>query len=215
MIPKAVIFDCDGVLVDSEPGTFVLVQENLAQYGLHLTHTQMENLFLGGTMQTLYETALRLGARLPPTWVDDFYALLYARLAKGTPLITGIETVLDTLDAADIPYAVGSNGSDQKMQITLGQHPGLLPRLRGHLYSGQTLGTPKPHPGLYLHCARALGQAPQDCVVIEDSPTGAKAAANAGMRCFGYASEGDGAKLAAAGANVFRSMRDLPGLLGL
>ena len=101
------------------------------------------------------------------------------------------------------------------MQVTLGQHPGIMTRLHGQLYSGQTLGTPKPHPGLYLHCARALGVSPQDCAVIEDSATGARAAANAGMRCFGYAPEGDGAHLVAVGAVVFRSMHDLPGLLGL
>ncbi|NUB46039.1 HAD family phosphatase [Fertoebacter nigrum] len=213
--PRAVIFDCDGVLVDSEPPTFVLLQENLAQHGLPLTHAQMDDLFLGGTMRGLYDKALALGAELPATWVDDFYALLYARLAKGVALIPGIETVLDALDAARIPYAVGSNGSDEKMRISLGQHPALLARLHGRLFSGQTLGTPKPHPGLYLHCARALHVGPQDCVVIEDSPTGAKAAANAGMRCFGYAATGDGARLAAEGATVFHDMARLPALLGL
>jgi beta-phosphoglucomutase-like phosphatase (HAD superfamily) len=101
------------------------------------------------------------------------------------------------------------------MQVTLGQHPGLLDRFRDRLFSGQTLGAPKPAPDLYLHAARALGQPPADCAVIEDSPTGVRAASAAGIRCFGYAPHGDGAALAAEGATVFQSMADLQHLLGL
>ena len=144
-----------------------------------------------------------------------FYERLYARLAEGTPLVPGVLDLLDALDAAGIPYAVGSNGSDRKMQVTLGQHPGLLDRFRDRLFSGQTLGAPKPAPDLYLHAARALGQPPADCAVIEDSPTGVRAASAAGIRCFGYAPHGDGAALAAEGATVFQSMADLQHLLGL
>jgi HAD superfamily hydrolase (TIGR01509 family) len=147
--------------------------------------------------------------------VAGFYERLYARLAEGTPLVPGVLDLLDALDAAGIPYAVGSNGSDRKMQVTLGQHPGLLDRFRDRLFSGQTLGAPKPAPDLYLHAARALGQPPAACAVIEDSPTGVRAAAAAGIRCFGYAPHGDGAALAAEGATVFQSMADLPRLLGL
>ena len=135
--------------------------------------------------------------------------------AHGCAVIAGILSVLDALDAADIAYAVGSNGSDRKMQVTLGQHPALLARLQGRLFSGQTLGRPKPAPDLYLHAAQALGQRPQDCVVIEDSATGARAAQAAGIRCFGYVTHGDGAALAAEGAEIFTDMAALPGLLGL
>ena len=84
----------------------------------------------------------------------------------------------------------------------------------GHLYSGQTLGCPKPAPDLYLHAARQLGVDPARAVVIEDSATGARAARAAGMRCFGYAPHG-GDALAEQGAILFGAMADLPGLLGL
>lgn len=214
-LPKAVLFDCDGVIVDSEQMTFRLLQDNFARHGLALTLTQIEHDFIGGTMTDVYNQALAHGADLPPTWVDDFYTILYAALAKGTPLVPGIEAVLDRLDTAGIRYAVGSNGSDKKMQITLGQYPALTARFAGHLYSGQTLGAPKPAPDLYLHAARALGLAPQDCVVIEDSPTGATAARAAAMRCFGFAAHDDGTRLAQVGAQVFHDMADLPALLGL
>jgi HAD superfamily hydrolase (TIGR01509 family) len=213
--PRAVIFDCDGVLVDSEAMTFDLLARDLVAHGLDLPRAEMERVLIGGTMPEAHRKARALGARLPDDWVEDFYQRLYALLAAGTPLVPGIPELLDTLDAAGIPYAVGSNGTDHKMQITLGQHPGMIARFGGRLFSGQTLGAPKPAPDLYLHAARALGCAPADCVVIEDSPTGARAAAAAGMRCFGYAAHDDGTALAAVGAQVFHSMYALPALLDL
>lgn len=215
MTPKAVIFDCDGVVVDSEGLTFDLLVGEFAAHGLYLTHDEIARDFIGGTMVDVARRARQAGADLPHDWVDAFYDRLYAHLAKGTPLVPGILTVLDALDAAGIPFAMGSNGSDHKMQVTLGQHPGLIARFKGHLYSGQTLGRPKPAPDLYWHAAQKLGVAPTDCVVIEDSPTGARAAQSAGMRCLGYAAHTPAARLTAEGAEPFTRMQDLPGLLGL
>lgn len=215
MTPKAILFDCDGVLADSEAITFDLLAEELVAHGLHLTRHEMEERFLGGTIGGLFSAARGLGAKLPDDWVDDFYARMYVRLAQGTPLIDGVVDVLDALDRAGVTYAVGSNGSDQKMQITLGQHPAVMARLQGHLYSGQSLGCPKPDPGLWLHAARALGVEPADCVVIDDSPTGCLGAARAGMRCLGLAEHDDGARLAATGAEVISSLRDIPAKIGI
>ena len=96
-----------------------------------------------------------------------------------------------------------------------GQHPGLLDRFKGHLYSGQTLGAPKPAPDLYLHAARQLGATPGTAIVIEDSPTGARAARAAQIRCFGYAAHTPADRLANEGAIPFTDMADLPRLLGL
>jgi HAD superfamily hydrolase (TIGR01509 family) len=159
--------------------------------------------------------ARRRGAALPPDWVDAVYQEMFAELAKGTPLIPGIPEVLDALDAAAIPYAVGSNGPHRKMQITLGQHPALHGRLHGRIFSRHDVARPKPAPDLYLHAAAALNAPPAACVVVEDSATGVRAARAAGMACLGYAPQGDGARLAAEGARPFRRMDDLPALLGL
>jgi beta-phosphoglucomutase-like phosphatase (HAD superfamily) len=213
--PRAVIFDCDGVLVDSEPIALDMMAADLVAHGLDLPRDEIARRFLGGTIPGVHRAARAMGATLPDDWVAGFYRRLYARLAQGTALIPGIEAVLDALDAAAVPYAVGSNGTEQKMQVTLGQHPALMARLQGRLFSGQALGAPKPAPDLYLHAARALGRAPADCVVVEDSPTGARAATAAGMRCFGYAPHGDGDALVAEGAVPFCDMADLPRLLGL
>ena len=215
MIPKGVIFDCDGVIVDSEYPTFVLLAQEFADYGLMLTPQQIAQDFIGGTMAGVADMARTKGADLPADWVPAFYEKLYAHLALGTPLVPGILAVLDRLDAHAIPYALGSNGSDRKMQVTLGQYPGLIQRFHGRLFSGQTLGKPKPAPDLYLHAADALGVSPAFCVVVEDSPTGAHAARAAGMRCMGYAAAGYDDGLRAAGAILFYDMVELPGLLGL
>jgi HAD superfamily hydrolase (TIGR01509 family) len=215
MIPKAVIFDCDGVVVDSEGPTFAMLGQDLALHGLPLSVPQMEQLFLGGTVAGAFTKAREMGASLPDDWVGDFYNRLYARLGEGTPLISGILTVLDALDAAGIPYAIGSNGSARKMEVTLGQHAGLTARFKGHIYSAYSVAAPKPAPDLYLHAARALGVQPADCVVVEDSAAGAQAARSAGMRCMGYAPHDTGEGLRAVGATVFTDMADLPALLGL
>jgi len=212
--PAAVIFDCDGVVVDSEPTAFALLAEDLASHGLHLSHAQMERELLGGTMHVVWQKARGLGADLPEGWVDAIYEKLYARLAQGTPLIPGILAVLDALEAAGVPFAMGSNGSPRKMEITLGQHPGLIQRFGGRCFSGQAIGRPKPAPDLYLHCAAVMGVEPEACVVVEDSATGARAAAAAGMRCFGYAPHGSHG-LAEAGAVIFTEMAALPRLIGV
>jgi len=211
--PELVIFDCDGVLVDSEPITNRLLRDDLAGRGLDLSLDQITRAFVGGTMRSVAEKAATMGADMPPDWVDAFYVEMYGELAKGTPLITGIEDAMDQLDAAAIPYCVGSNGSLQKMSITLGQHPGLQARLKGRLYSAHALGTAKPDPDMFLIAARDFGVPPARCAVVDDSPTGCIAARRAGMTGFGYAEHDDGARLAAEGATVFHHMRDLAGLL--
>lgn len=215
MTPTAVLFDCDGVLVDSEPPLLELMKQDFADHGLVLPEETFELEFVGGTLADDGRRARELGASLPKDWEDDFYERIYAILAVNTPLVPGIPAVLDALDARGLPYAVGSNGSARKMEITLGQHPDIYRRLAGRLFSGQELGCPKPQPGLYLHAAAALNTAPEMCVVIEDSATGARAARAAGIPCFGFAAHDGGTRLKAEGAQVFHDMMDLPGLLGL
>ncbi len=217
MTPAAVLFDCDGVIVDSEAPTLALLLDDLAAHGLPLTLHQLETDYIGGTIETVAERARRAGATLPADWVAGFYQRMYAMLAEDAPLFPGILQVLDALDAAGVPYAVASNGPPEKMQITLGQH-GLLPRFRAVL-SGQALGRPKPAPDVYLAAAAACGVTPADCVVIEDSPTGARAALAAGIPCLGFAPDGPDTPsalgLQALGIPLFAAMGELPGRLGL
>jgi HAD superfamily hydrolase (TIGR01509 family) len=215
--PDAVLFDCDGVIVDSERPSFALFLEELAAHGLPLTLAEFETGFVGGTVEMVAARARAAGARLPEGWVAHFYGRMYAMLRDGVPLVAGVVDVLDRLDAAGVPYAMGSNGSMEKMQITLGQH-GLMHRFRVVL-SGQEIGKPKPAPDVYLMAAKACGARPEACVVIEDSANGAKAALAAGMRCLGYAEHGadtpTAQALSALGVPLFHQMADLPRLIGI
>lgn len=215
--PEAVLFDCDGVVVDSEGPTFALFLQDLAAYGLPMSLAAFEAEFMGGTVELVGRRAREAGARLPEGWVADFYERMYAMLAAGVPLVPGVLDVLDRLDGAGIPYAMGSNGSLEKMQITLGQH-GIEGRFRAVL-SGQGMGLPKPAPDVYLAAARACAARPERCVVIEDSAQGARAGLAAGMRVLGFAAHGpetpSARQLTALGVPLFRQMAELPGLLGI
>lgn len=215
--PEAVLFDCDGVVVDSEGPTLVLFVEDLALHGLPLTLATFEADYLGQTVEMVAEQATRAGAKLPEGWVAHFYGRMNRMLEAGVPLVPSVLGVLDRLDAAGVPFAMGSNGSLSKMEITLGQH-GIAGRFRAVL-SGQALGRPKPAPDVYLAAAAACGVRPEACVVIEDSAQGARAGLAAGARVLGYAAHGaetaTARSLVALGVPLFHRMDELPGLLGI
>lgn len=213
MTPDLVIFDCDGVLVDSEGPSNAVMIDNLGRYGLTVTMEYAMNNFVGGTIAGVAEKARALGADLPDNWIDEIYAEIFERLRQGVDAIPGIVNFLDRLDAAGVPFCVASNGSEDKMAITLGG-TGMADRFKGRMFSAYTLGVAKPDPELFLIAARTMGVAPDRAVVVEDSPTGALAAQRAGIRCYGYAPHG-GEALARQGAIVFDNMADLPGMLGL
>lgn len=209
------IFDCDGVLVDSETIAHASLAAALEELGLSLTLDEAFALFMGNTLaQSVAIIEERLGRPLAadffPTWRERLYELF-----RETPVrsVAGIEEVLDALVC---PVCVVSNGPIRKMQTTLGV-TGLLGRFEGRLYSPE-MGLPgKPSPELFLAAAGAFGADPSRCVVIEDSPKGVAGARAAGMTVFGYAGapQTDAQELAAAGARVFADMHELPALLAV
>ncbi|NOD48805.1 MULTISPECIES: HAD family phosphatase [unclassified Ruegeria] len=205
-----VIFDCDGVLVDSEVISNQVLVENLAGYDLHLTLPECMSLFVGGTMVGVRDKARSMGADLPDDWVDQIYAETYDRLRKGVPLVPGVSELLVALDQNGIPFCVASNGSPDKMKITLGQN-GLWDRFKDVMFSAHVLGTGKPDPRMFKLAAQHFeANAP---VVIEDSENGVTAATRAGMRCLAYAPHGG--RLADLGAEVITHMSQAHQLLGL
>jgi len=212
--PDLVIFDCDGVLVDSEPLANKVLQANLARYGLDIDLEEIVLLFVGGTMAGAGEKAREMGAALPADWEASINRDIYAVLAKEVELVPGIVEVLDLLDQAGIPFAVGSNGPHAKIAVTLGR-TGLMPRFTGRIVSREDVVRPKPAPDVYLKAAKGAGIDPAHCVVIEDSPSGARAAKAAGMRCFGYVAETRPDRLAPLCDQLFERMADLPRLLSL
>lgn len=207
-----VIFDCDGVLVDSEPLSNQVLIDNLGRYGLDLTLEDSVGFFLGGTMTGVRDKARDLGADLPEDWIDQVYGETYARLRQGVSLMPGIRELLDTLDHHGIPFCVASNGSPDKMAITLGQN-GVWDRFHGAMFSAHQLGTAKPDPMMFQLAAEHFGASAP--VVIEDSHNGVTAAIRAEMRCLAYAPHDDGSNLTEIGAEVFSDMAEVPRLLGL
>jgi HAD superfamily hydrolase (TIGR01509 family) len=214
MPPKLIIFDCDGVLVDSEPITNRILAEDLTRHGLPIDTETCIELFVGGTIKGVFHEARRRGAALPEDWVDRIYEKMFAALAAEATEIPGIKPVLDRLDALGLRYCVASNGPMAKMRITLGK-TGIWNRVSDRVFSAHEVGIAKPDPGLFLHAAGKLNTAPADCVVIEDSASGAKAASAAGMRCLGFTRDTPAERLIAHGAHPFDDMADLPGLLSL
>jgi len=208
---ELVIFDCDGVLVDSELLTNRVFAEMLNTLGLPVTLNDMFETFVGkSTPQCLEIITAMLGHPVPPSFVDEYHARTAVVLKRELKAVPGIETVLDTID---LPYCVASSGTPEKMQITLGT-TGLLPRFHGKIFSVTEVPRSKPFPDVFLHAAARMGAKPSACAVIEDTPTGVTAGVAAGMTVYGYCALTPADRLLDAGAHhVFSSMNELPGLL--
>lgn len=204
MIPKLVIFDCDGVLVDTEPTTERLMAQSLARYGLQISHTEVAKLFTGGTMKSAGETARAMGAQLPDDWVSEMNAEVAAELAKGVDTYPGLFDLLDALDDAGVATAVASNGPMSKMKVSLSPS-GLWDRFEDRILSGHDY-TPKPDPHMLTHAMQRHGASAQDTVFVDDSVSGCKAGLAAKVRTFGFRPNGNLTDLTALGAIPFRSM---------
>jgi HAD superfamily hydrolase (TIGR01509 family) len=208
---ELVIFDCDGVLVDTEPLSVRVDVEVLADLGWPLTEAEIVDRFLGRSdAYQLAEIERHIGRALDPGWaqeVDQLYRAAYERS------LTPVDGVLDALDRIEIASCVASSGTHEKMRHTLGL-TGLYDRFEGRIFSRTQVARGKPAPDLFLFAAAQLGVDPVACAVVEDSKYGVQAARAAGMRTFGYAGGlTPAAWLEGDGTVVFDDMRDLPSLL--
>jgi HAD superfamily hydrolase (TIGR01509 family) len=208
---KLIIFDCDGVLVDSERITNQVFVEMLNELELPLTLEDMFEQFVGHSMsQCLDKITSMLGGPLPAEFLPDYRARTKNALESGLLPVPGIE---DALDKLALPTCVASSGDHEKMRTTLGV-TGLLRRFDGRIFSVTEVANPKPAPDIFLHAAKKLNASPADCVVVEDTPTGVVSAVAAGMTVLGYCGLTPAHRLRAAGAHqVFDSMGALPGLI--
>jgi HAD superfamily hydrolase (TIGR01509 family) len=195
-----VLFDCDGVLVDSERITSRVWAGLLTGYGMPTTTEESLATYLGNSMARCLEIVQERFARTPPAeLLPRFYADVKVALAEEVTPVDGIIDLLDALDAAGVPYGVASNGEHEKMRTTLGA-TGLLARFEGRRFSAVDVARPKPAPDLFLHAAATLGFAPAHTIVVEDSPLGVQGAHAAGMTVIGYAELVSPERLLAAGA---------------
>ncbi len=208
---KLVIFDCDGVLVDSERLSVRLEVTLLAELGWQLTEAEIVERFVGRTDAYMRaEIERHIGRALPAAW-DERAARRY-RQAFATEL-TPVDGIVEALDRITAQTCVASSGTHDKMRFTLGM-TGLYPRFEGRIFSTTEVANGKPAPDLFLHAATQLGVDPGHCVVVEDSQYGVQAARAAGMRAFVYAGGLTPAeRLDGPGTTVFHDMRALPDLI--
>jgi HAD superfamily hydrolase (TIGR01509 family) len=210
------IFDCDGVLVDTERLTVAVEARILTELGWPHTTEDVVARFMGRTHEAqLDELRERLGAEKTRIFEQLSSAEIDAAFARELVPVAGVETLLDRLEAHDLATCVASSGSHAKMRRTLGQ-TGLYARFEGRIFSAGEVAHGKPEPDLFLHAAARMDADPGRCVVIEDSVYGVRAAVSAGMTAYGFAGGLTPADdLAAAGADtVFHDMAELAGLVG-
>jgi len=209
--PELVIFDCDGVLVDSERIAIRIDAVVLADLGWPLSEAEIIERFVGRSEEHMVrEIEAQLGRRLPANWgaaYQDLYVTAFERELRA------VEGVVDALDRITSPTCVASSGSHARIERSLRQTD-LYGRFEGRIFSASEVSNGKPAPDLFLHAAARLGVPPARCAVVEDSRYGVEAARAAGMAAFGYAGGVTPAhRLEGPGTVVFSDMRCLPDLL--
>ena len=208
--PRLAIFDCDGVLVDSEAISNRLLVEALNAEGFPVTLEEALRDFVGLRLKTCCELlAERHGRAVPEDCLAAYRVAVEAEFRRSLKPVPG---VAEALARIDLPVCVASSGAPEKMRLTLGLC-GLWERFEGRIFSARQVERGKPHPDLFLLAARTMGFAPEACVVIEDSEPGVRAGIAAGMRVLGYVGGFNPRPLAALGAEPFHDMRQLPALL--
>ncbi|HJZ35546.1 MAG TPA: HAD-IA family hydrolase [Solirubrobacterales bacterium] len=219
--PGLVIFDCDGVLVDSEPTSNRVLAAAISAAGVPIDAAGVAERFESMRLTDIRAAVeLERGEPLPDGWIEEFERRRAVEFARGMDPIPGIGALLARIRAARVPACVASQASVAKMEQTLGL-TGLISYFEpAELFSSRMVELGKPAPDLFFLAARTMGVNPARCVVIEDAAPGVYGALAAGMSALGYAPSVDGtrpteARLAAAGAATFESMAELPALLGL
>jgi HAD superfamily hydrolase (TIGR01509 family) len=214
---KLVIFDCDGVLIDSEPIACTIMSTVLTENGFPLTEDDIHAFIGQSGKDTQSAIEKRFGKPLPADVRQRFHDAYRTRLdADAMPAIRGVADLIDALAA---PSCVASNSSHDYLQMVLGSAR-LIEKFPARIFSSYDVPRPKPHPDLFEHAARSLGVPPADCIVIEDSVHGVNAGVAAGMRVIGFCGgghcrDGHADKLVAAGAlTVCADMDDVARQLG-
>lgn len=214
-VPGLVIFDCDGVLVDSEPISMRILTESINRLGIPMTQAEVQATFLGSSLERVErEVGLRLGAPVPDGWIDEFLAVRARAFDAELEPVDGARDAVEGVRALGWEACIASQGRPAKMRQTLsltGLADAFAPE---RIFSATMVRRGKPAPDLFLHAAASCGIEPERCVVVEDSPTGVRGARAAGMRVLAYVAPdrtGDEAlALAAAGAEIFHDMREVP-----
>ena len=180
---KAIIFDCDGTLVDSERIANEVLIEYLANFGVELTMKDSASRFNGVEMKdSMRQVEELVGAPLPGDFIETMRSRLAHALASRLRPVDGVHRLVESLT---VPYCIASNAPLDKIELSL-KVTGLLPFFAGSINSAYEIGSWKPDPALFLYAAKGLGVAPDHCAVVEDSVAGVRAGLAAGMTVFAY-----------------------------
>ena len=212
---EAVLFDCDGVLVDSEAITCGVLRDMLEEQGWVLSLQECMAEFLGHTVRNRRDVIeANTGKPLTEAWMNVFYQRRNVRLENEITAIAHVhQAVQHVFDAFDGQIACASGADRFKINLMLNK-VGLFDFFDGRIFSGHEVPQTKPAPDVYLAAAAHLGKDPSRCLAVEDTPVGVTAGVAAGAEVWGYAAHGQAESLRAAGArHVFTSMKDLPALL--
>lgn len=184
-ILKLVIFDCDGVLVESEHLVSQIIGKEARYYGWDISDQETRELFSGVQLQDIKEAITQHVSRpLPEDWTKTVHQKVVEAMSGDVKPMPGVETILQTLKTLKIPYRVGSNSSKEEMKIKFDKTGLTKWFLKDHIHSAYDVERSKPFPDLYLYAAKQENVSPESCLVIEDSDTGLKAAYDAGMACI-------------------------------
>ncbi|MFD3843870.1 HAD family hydrolase [Streptomyces sp. NPDC058642] len=208
-----VIFDNDGVLVDSEPISNRLLAGYLTELGHPTSYEDSIRDYMGSAMHRIHDLIEeRTGERLPEDFDDVFHGRVFAAFERELKPVAGVVGVLEKLAADGVSYCVASSGSHERIRV--GHRTTGLDRWfeDARIFSSQDVGRGKPAPDLFLYAAERMGVAPERCVVIEDSPLGVRAAVAAGMDVYGFTAMTPADRLAGA-TQLFSDMGELADLL--
>ena len=215
--PGLVIFDCDGVLVDSEPISIGVLVDHIARADGDVSTALAYETFLGRSMATIRGVLREIHA--VDFTEDDMEAIRQDMRRRFTDELTPIPGIRETLVSLTQPFCVASSSQPDRIRLSLGV-TGLIDLFEPNIFSSTMVKRGKPFPDLFLHAASQMGVEPQDCIVVEDSPAGIQAAQSAGMKVLGFAG---GAHAELGGLlkaferlqpdAVFTDMRQLPELL--
>lgn len=206
---QLVIFDCDGVLVDSEGLSNRAVAEEVSKLGWAMDEAESMRHFVGFRLESMPPViAAQIGRPVPDGWVETLRQRLIETLAAELELVPGATAVLEAVSEMGLPIRVASNSSMREMSVKF-ERTGLT-HLLDRAHSADDVAHGKPAPDVFLHAAAAQGVEPGACVVIEDSLPGTQAAVAAGMAVLCLVPHGDGAAHVAAGGTVIRSLTEIP-----
>ncbi len=207
MEEKLIIFDCDGVLVDSETTTNKILSDYLNEFGLDFTPEKAISLFRGGSLADCIEYVKKeYDVDLPTEFPSNFRHRMRVAFEEKLDPVKNIKLLLESLNKRAI--CVASNGPMEKMETTL-KVTGIKPFFNENIFSAYQINKWKPDPALFIYAAKKMNFEPKNCIVIEDSPKGAQAAKLAGMKCYGYAVYENEDSLKAQGAELFYDMKEL------